>query len=147
MRWFFLFLLSLAAGPIHAGDIMIHDAFARVARPGAPSGAVFMTIHNMGETTDRLIGAESPVAARVELHTHIDDDGVMRMRRIEGGIELPAGAMHELARGGDHVMLMGITEELEEGGEVPLTLIFETQGKMSLTVTIDNAKGQSGHKH
>ncbi len=147
MRWFLLSLLSLAAGPLHAGDIMIQDAFARVARPGAPSGAVFMTIHNMGETADRLIGAESPIAARVELHTHIEDDGVMRMRPIEGGIELPAGEMHELARGGDHVMLMGITEEFEEGSKLPLTLIFENQGEMPLTVTIDNSKGQSGHKN
>lgn len=132
----------LAATPLMAADITVEDAYARVSRPGAPTGAMFMTIRNASETADRLIEARSPVAQMVELHTHIEDAGVMRMRPVEGGLEIPAGGTHELARGGDHVMLMGLTQTLENGTSVPLTLVFETAGEISLEVIVDNDRQQ-----
>ena len=88
---------------------------------------------------------ESPVAQLVELHTHIDDNGVMRMRPVEGGLEIPAGGEHMLMRGGDHVMLMGLTQTLEDGAIIPLTLIFENAGPIALDVTVDNSRGQGQH--
>ena len=134
--------------PVQAGEIMVMDPFARVARPGAPTGAAFLGLHNLGDAPDRLIGAESPVAEVVQIHTHIEEDGVMKMRRIEDGILLPAGAMHELARGGDHVMLMGLTRQLTEGERFSLTLIFEMAGEVTIEVPVDNARDQAGaHKH
>ncbi|NNL35983.1 MAG: copper chaperone PCu(A)C, partial [Silicimonas sp.] len=95
-------------------------------------------------TADRLIGAASPVAQMVELHTHIEADGIMRMRPIEGGIEVQAGQTHMLQRGGDHVMLMGVTETLENGDVVPLVLTFEQAGEVELEVVVDNDREQ-GH--
>lgn len=139
------FALVLAATPLFAGDITVEDAYARASRPGAPTGAMFMTIRNSGEMADRLLGAESPVAQLVELHTHIDDNGVMRMRPVEGGLEIPAGGEHMLMRGGDHVMLMGLTQTLEDGATVPLRLIFENAGPIALDVTVDNSRGQGQH--
>ena len=142
-------ILTLAATPLFANDISVEDAFARASRPGAPTGAMFMTIHNAGDASDRLISAASPVAKLVELHTHIEEGGVMKMRQVEGGFEIPAGGMHALARGGDHVMLMGLTQSLENGDTVPLTLIFENAGEMALEVTVDNDReqGQHGMQH
>lgn len=134
----------LLATPALAADISIEDAYARASRPGAPTGAMFMTIRNDSETPDRLVEARSPVAQLVELHTHIDDGGVMRMRPVEDGFEIPAGGAHELARGGDHVMLMGLTQTLENGKTVPLTLVFENAGEISLDVPVDNDR-QQGH--
>ena len=143
----FVFALALSL-PAHGGEIMVMDPFARVARPGAPTGAAFMVLHNMSDTEDRLIGVESPVAEVVQIHTHIEKDGVMKMRRIEGGIPLPGGEMHELARGGDHVMLMGLTRDLVEGDSFFLTLIFEVAGEVLVEVPVDNARGQAGaHGH
>ena len=135
----------IAASSAMAESIVIEDAYARVGRPGAPSGAIFMVIRNTGETADRLIAAASPVAQRVELHTHIDDRGVMKMRPIEGGIEIGGDQSHALERGGDHVMLMGLTEKLENGMTVDLTLTFEVAGEVETTVTVDNMRGQGGH--
>ena len=146
MRYLFATLITAFASPVLAGDIIIEDAYARASRPGAPTGAIFMKIRNESETDDHLIGVESNVAKRVELHTHIEDNGVMKMRHVEDGFLLPAGATHELARGGDHVMLMGVIEELETGAEIPLTLIFAEAGEIAVMITIDNERGQSGQK-
>ena len=126
-------------------EIVIEDAYLRVSRPGAPTGAMFMVIQNTDGSADTLIEVASPVAAMVELHTHIEDDGIMRMRPIEDGIEIAAKGSHALQRGGDHVMLMGLTETLEDGMTVELTLTFETAGDIIATVTVDNARGQAGN--
>lgn len=134
-----------------AGDITVSDPYARVSRPGAPSGAAFMIITNSGNTDDRLIAATSDIAKRVELHTHLDQgDGVMKMAEIEGGIPLPAGASHVMQRGGDHVMFMGLVSPLEQGGEVSVTLVFEQAGDIAITIPVDNTRqpdhgAMSGH--
>lgn len=141
-------IFSLLASPLYAGDIMIDDAFARVSRPDAPAGAAFMVIHNMSETDDRLVGVKSPVAEMVQLHTHKETaDGVMKMMHVEEGFEVKAGAMHELARGGDHVMFMGLNGPINEGDEIPVTLIFEKAGEVELMISVDNERGQMGHGH
>ena len=144
MRMILALLAAVAAMPALAEGIEVHNAFARIARPGGPTGAVFMELRNTSDSADRLLAATSPVAELVQLHTHIDDQGVMRMRQIEDGIPLPPDATHSLARGGDHIMLMGLTDTFQNGQTIPLTLIFETSGKIALSVPIDNQRGQ-GH--
>ena len=146
---------ALLASPVYAGDIMVMDAFARIARPNAPAGAAFMAIHNMGAEDDRLIGVKTSVAELAQLHTHKEtDDGVMKMRHVEEGFEVNAGEIHELMRGGDHVMMMGLSGGINEGDEIPVTLIFEKAGEVEVMITVDNKRGQmdlgsqdhSGHK-
>jgi len=124
--------------PALAGDasIRIEDAFAR---SGPHSGAAFFTIVNEGDTEDRLVAASSDEAARVELHTHIEDEnGVVKMRPVEDGFVIPAGGSHKLARGGDHVMFMGLAAPFEEGGTVTVTLSFEGAGDIVVDLPVDN---------
>jgi len=119
-------------------EITIADAYARVASPAAKAGAIFMELHNSGDGDDRLIAATSTAANRVELHTHIDQGGgVMKMTEIEGGIAVPANGVHLLARGGDHVMFMGLTARWNDGDMVPVTLTFENAGDISIEVPVD----------
>ncbi len=126
-----------AAVPAIAADIMIEDAYARSASPAAKTGAAFMQIVNHGEE-DRLIGVASPAADLVQLHTHVESgDGVMQMKHVEEGLELPAHGTLSMARGGKHVMLMGLTAPLMQGETVPVTLIFEKAGEMTVDVTVD----------
>ena len=142
------FLLALfTAGPAFASEIMVIDPYARAARPGAPTGAVFMTLHNMGTTGDRLVGATTPAAEITQIHTHIDEDGVMKMREVKDGIPLAAGAMHAFERGGDHVMLMGLTQDLMDGDTLSLTLIFEQAGEVEIQVPVDSKRGQGTKSH
>ena len=129
--------LSLAV-PALAGDIMVQDPYARTSTMMSKSGAAFMVLMNHGAEDDRLIGASSDVAKRVELHTHIEDaNGVMQMVEVEEGFPIPAGGMHALARGGDHVMFMGLNRTLEQGDIVTLTLTFEKAGDMTIEVPVD----------
>ena len=138
-----LSLLGLLPGsPLLAGDIEITDSYARASRPGALTGAIFMSIQNNGTLADRLMAAKSPTAAVVQIHKHVEDSGIMKMREVQAGIPIPAGGTHTLARGGDHVMLMGVTQELADGETVPLTLVFEIAGELVIEIPVDNARGQ-----
>lgn len=133
------------AAPVAAEDhpegMHIHDVYARSNGGEGGSGAVFFMVHNNTETDDVLVGAKTEVAEKAELHTHTEDaNGVMQMRQIEGGIPLPAGEMHELARGGDHVMLLGLTRALKDGDTFPLTLVFQQAGEVTVEAVVDNAR-------
>ena len=114
-----------------------------------------VVVTNDSDTPDRLIAARTDVAARVELHTHIEDgEGVMRMIEVEDGFEVPAGGEAVLKRGGQHVMMMGLNQSLLQGESIEITLTFENAGDMVLTVPIDNERldmsghgDHSGHNH
>jgi len=140
---------SAFALPAFAADIMVQDPYARSSAMMATSGAAFMQIMNHGETDDRLIGAASPVAEMVQLHTHKEDEnGVMRMLHVEEGFPVAAGETLMLARGGNHVMFMGITEPFEQGDTIPLTLNFEKAGDITLEVPVDlERQPMHGMKH
>ncbi len=139
------FLAAVAAltltGAAQAGDIMVTDPYARSATATSVTGAAFMTLTNRGDQDDTLIAAESEIAERVELHTHIENDqGVMQMREVEGGFAVPAGGEHVLKRGGDHVMFMGLRAPLTDGDTIPLTLRFEKAGDIVIEVPVDRAR-------
>lgn len=128
--------LTLAM-PAFAEGIEIVDPYARASGMSAIAGAAFFTIENHTDTDDRLISAASDVAARVELHTHLEQDGVMRMLEVEDGFPVPAGGAHALARGGDHVMFMGIQEPFEQGKIITVTLTFEQAGDITVEIPVD----------
>lgn len=139
--------LSLAAAaaclalPALAADaIAVRDAYARASSPAAQSGAAFMAIENAGDADDRLVAASSDIAARVELHTHVMEDDVMRMVHVEEGFEIPAGETVLLERGGKHVMFMGLTAPMEQGGTVEVTLTFEEAGDVTVEIPVDLAR-------
>ncbi len=124
--------------PAFADGIMIKDAYVRTAMKGAKSGAAFMQIMNHTDTDDRLIAAASDVAKKVELHTHKDmGEAVMKMVHVEEGFIIPAGGTHGLARGGDHVMFMGLTQDMVQGESVEVTLTFENAGDIVVQVPVD----------
>ncbi|MGY3439269.1 MULTISPECIES: copper chaperone PCu(A)C [unclassified Marinovum] len=129
-----------------AADISIQDAYARASNPQA--GAAFLVIHNSGPESDRLIAVTSDAAKRVEIHTHKEiADGVMQMMQLEDGIPIPAGTSHALARGGDHVMFMGLTAPFEPGGVVPVVLTFETAGEIAVEIPVDQDRMPMAQGH
>ena len=132
-----------------AEGIVVEDAYARASTPTAKSGAAFMVLMNTSDQDDRLVAAKSDVAARVELHTHREiADGVMKMMEVEEGFAIPAGGSHMLARGGDHVMFMGLNEPFADGDTVAVTLVFEHAGEVSVEIPVDlNRKPTHGGGH
>ena len=124
--------------PAFAGDITIEDPYARASAMMSKSGAAFMVLKNAGAQDDRLIAAASDVADKVELHTHKENEqGVMQMLEVKEGFPVPAGGMHALARGGDHVMFLGLTRPLAHGDMVSVTLTFEKAGEMTVEIPVD----------
>ena len=84
---------------------------------------------------DRLVGLQTPVAARPEVHEMEEEGGVMKMRPA-GTLEIPPGGEIRLSPGGMHVMLMQLQQPLEEGEQVPLTLIFEKAGEITVSAPV-----------
>ncbi|NJO38949.1 MAG: copper chaperone PCu(A)C [Rhizobiales bacterium] len=128
------------AGTGQAGDVMIHDGWARASLGSNPNSAAYMTLENHGDTADKLIKAASPAAEKAELHTHIMENDIAKMRPVEA-IEVAPGEPTVLQPGGLHVMLMGLTGKLEEGGTMPVTLTFENAGEVTLDLPIKSATG------
>ena len=141
-----IFLSLIAASAIGQdlgadGEIRVSGAFARVNSPAAKVGSAYITIVNLGDAADRLIGASSETVMRIEFHDiKENDDGVVRMVRIDGGVELPPSETVQFSRGGRHLMLMGLDRSLRDGDEFNITLMFENAGPVELTVPVDLAR-------
>lgn len=135
-------LASVLASPLlarsfTAGDLTIGQPWARETAKGQSAGGGFLTVSNKGKQSDRLIGGSSPVAGEVQIHTMSMDGGVMRMRQLKNGIEIPAGKSITLKPGGYHLMLMGLKAPLKQGTRVPVTLTFQKAGKVKVELTVE----------
>ena len=128
-----------------AGSIDVHDPWARASAGMARAGAAFMGLRNEGEMPDRLVAASAEVSKSVELHTHIKDGDVMKMRRVDG-IDLPVGGTVMLEPGGFHIMFMGLKAPLKQGSSFPLTLTFRKSGPVTVDIPV-KAVGAMGPKH
>ena len=118
--------------------IVIAHSYARANGASAKAGAAFMVIKNFTDEDDRLITTATNVAKKAEVHTHrMDANGMVSMGPLEGGLVVPAHSQVELKRGGEHVMMMGLTQALNDGDTVTLTLIFEKAGEITVEIPVD----------
>ncbi|MCL4875033.1 MAG: copper chaperone PCu(A)C [Anaerolineae bacterium] len=110
------------------------------ARPSvAPNSAVYATIFNLTEEEDTLVGGSVAAAEVVEIHDMtMSADGVMSMFPVEGGLKIPAGGMAQLKPGSLHVMLINLSETLDAGNTLEVTLTFANAGDITLTVPIED---------
>lgn len=125
-----------AADDVTAGDLRIGRPWTRAVGERAPTAAGYMAIRNTGSTPDRLLGAESPRATRIELHEMSVTDGVMRMRPLPDGIALPSGDEIRLAPGGLHLMIIGPQGGFVQGTTIPATLIFARAGRVQVELAV-----------
>lgn len=137
------------ANHMMAGAPAVHQVWSRAMPPTAPTGAVYFTLSNPGDTADRLIGVKTTRAEKAELHAHVHEGDVMRMERIDS-IEVPAGGEVQFQPGGNHVMLFKMSKPLVAGEQFPLTLIFEHAGEVNVDVSIQDqasAADDNAHQH
>ncbi len=150
----FTTLILLISVQVTASEIVVDDAYVRAVPPGQTNSAAFMTLHNHSMSGKRLVAVESSIANTVELHEHTNENGMMKMRRIKGGIEIEPHATAELKPGGLHVMLIGLKQKLTPGETIHLTLKFDDQSSQDvhaevrkLTMKMNNAsKMKMNHK-
>jgi copper(I)-binding protein len=131
-------LAACAAGLAAAAPPAISGAWVRATPPGAKTGAAYLTISTDG-TADTLLAATSPAARTVELHTHVSDNGLSRMQRLDA-VPLPAGESVHFEPGGLHLMLIDITAPLIAGQQVTLSLQFAKAGVVEVTAPVLDAR-------
>ena len=120
------------------GSLEIIHPWVRAAAVGGNAGG-FLSVTNEGAVQDRLLGVESAIAARVELHTTIDDGGIMRMRALPDGVALPPGDTASLAPGSDHVMFFALKAPLVTGSHFDAVLVFEKAGRLPVQFMVEAA--------
>jgi hypothetical protein len=152
-------LLALQAAPYAAahgaavGDIRIEHPFATPTPPGVMVGAAYLAkVENTGSRADRLLGATSPAAGQVQMHTMtVDAGGVMRMREAPALDLAPGAAIRMRPGAGLHLMLMDLKRPLKVGDSFPLTLQFEHAGKVEVKVIVQQpvpgAAATDSHPH
>lgn len=119
--------------------LTITHPWTRATAPSQKVGVVFMEIETTTGKADRLLFASSPDAEKVEIHGHTREGDIMRMRRLESGIEVPAKGSVKLAPGNFHIMLIGLTAPLLEETTIPLMLTFKNGGTVSIEAVVESA--------
>ena len=128
-----------------AQTVTVKDAWVRASVQGQSATGAFMSI--TATDTTRLMGGVSPVAGVVEVHEMKMDGGVMKMRAVEGGLEIAAGKTVELKSGGYHVMLMDLKAALPKASTVPLTLVFKDAKGVESRLELKLRVGMSATSH
>ena len=134
-----LFFLLGACSPAQEAStkgIEISAPMAMSGKTGETTGA-FMSIKNTGSESDRLVGAKCEAATMTQVHETVMKDDVMTMREVEG-IDIPAGQTVELKRGGYHIMLMNLKQDVQAGETTSCTLIFEKAGEVTISAKVMN---------
>ncbi|MDY4859495.1 MAG: copper chaperone PCu(A)C [Campylobacter sp.] len=133
MKKFVLSIVSIAA--VFGADVEIDGAYARASIPNVPNSAAFFVIKNNSDKDIAITSANSDAAQKNELHTHIKENEMIKMMKIEK-LVVPAKSSLELKSGGDHVMLMGLKKELKAGDEISLELSFSDGDKKKIKVPV-----------
>ncbi|GAA4521371.1 MULTISPECIES: copper chaperone PCu(A)C [Nonomuraea] len=118
-----------AAAPAQA--LTITDPWVKAVKEGMT--AAFGTLVNHTDSPITVVAGASPLSPEIELHEVVESDKKMIMRPKEGGFVVPARGSHELKPGGDHIMLMGVKEEVKPGAEIPITLTLQEGPPLEFT--------------
>ena len=136
-------LFAIFLVPFLSHSAVIENIYAKATT--GPNGAVFFSVTNPTEKHIKLIEAKSDICDHVELHTHLKDGDIYRMRPIPYIIVNP-GSTVALQPGGLHIMLMKIKTPLKEGDTISLTLSFEGLCDQKFTVPVKKVSGCCKHK-
>lgn len=131
-----LTLLSVVmSANVYANSIEISTPWSKEVPPTSNVAAAFMKIVNQSPQPDILLAASSPIAKHVELHSHVDDNGVMKMRQVQQ-IDIKGDNSQLLAPGGYHVMLFDLQQVPKVESTFPLTLTFQQAGEITVDVAV-----------
>lgn len=124
------------AADVDVGSIHISEPWARATPKGATTAAAYMTVTNNGKTPDKVSCVSSDASATCQIHTMTMDNGVMKMRPVEGGLAINPGETLTLRPGGFHVMMENLKHPLAAGDTVKLTLKFDNAGTVEVAYPV-----------
>jgi hypothetical protein len=139
-----LAMSSAVASEYTLGSLKIGDPWARATPKGATVGGGYLKITNTGSAPDRFVGGSSDVSKSFEIHEMSMDNGVMKMRAMEKGVEIAPGKTVEFTPSGYHIMFVGLHKPLEKGEHVKATLDFEKAGKVDVEFVVESIGAQTG---
>ncbi len=146
-----MFVASCVLASAHeykVGDLIIDHPLIPATVKAAPVAAGYLTIKNNGTEADKLIRVEAGFSAKQQIHTMRMVDGVMRMRPLKEGVVIPAGGEATLQRGGNHLMFMKLSEQMQAGELRDVTLVFEKAGEIKIgMIVIDPADLDDDEDH
>ena len=145
---FFTFLSCILSSNALASAV-VSEGYARATFPMAKTGAVYFSLKNPTQKTIHLSGVstDASIADDAQIHTTFLDGDVMRMREVKDGITLAPSESVVFAPGGYHVMLLGLTKGLDEGGTVTLTLAFDDAESVVVSLPIKKDEKKAHHHH
>ena len=138
-------MLALVAFPALA-QVEVEQPWARATPPGAKIAAGYMVLRNKSASADRLVGAATDAAARVETHVHLREGEIVRMREVKA-YDVPANGRFELKPGGAHLMLVDIKRPFKAGEKIPLVLRFRNAGEIRTELEVKALGTTGAHNH
>jgi periplasmic copper chaperone A len=144
------------ASDYRVGLIVITQPWARATPKGASTGAAYMTITNTGSAPDRVSCVSSDASAECQIHIMALEGGVMKMRRVEGGLEIKPNETAAFKPSSLHLMLVHLKHPLDQGKTVKVTLRFNNAGTVEVGYPIEaigaaapngSADGNGGMTH
>lgn len=140
-------VLSLLSVSMFAlAEVTVDNPYVRAVPPGQTNTAAFMHLKNDSAEAVSLVSASSSIAANVELHNHTNEDGVMKMRKVEL-VSISANGNASLEPGGYHIMLIGLNKEIASGDMVDLEVKFSDGSSQQLNVPVKKVMAHSHHHH
>ncbi|RWB61274.1 MAG: copper chaperone PCu(A)C [Mesorhizobium sp.] len=143
-----VFLLACVPGAFahefKIGDLEIGHPWSRATPPGAKVAGGYFTVTNKGNSPDRLLSISSDISDKAELHEMGVKDGVMTMRPVSGGLEIPARGKVALKPGGYHLMFVGLKRQPKQGEKFPATLTFEKAGSVAVEFAVEGMGEMGG---
>ena len=131
----------------YAGELSVMHPTVQAPVPGAKVAGGYLQIVNQSGEADRLIGIEADFAGKSEIHEMKMVEGVMQMRALKNGVEIPDGETVALERGGYHIMFMKVGEQLHPGKTRKVTLVFEKQGRREVDFSVKSLADTMNHSN
>ncbi|MGC7559952.1 copper chaperone PCu(A)C [Pasteurella sp. PK-2025] len=115
-----IIFIAMAILPVRLfAQIHIEQATVFSAKAGEQT-AIFMNIYNTGENTVTLKAVQSPMQSNIALRGL--ENGKMHNIAV---IDVPPKEMTPLKRGGFHIMVFNVEQDLVVGKTFPLHLLFD----------------------
>ena len=131
-----LLLLILSCNTGSSNSIEISNAWIREVPAESGITALYFDIQNSGNTEDIIVSINTPFSEKAEIHNSvIDDDGTAKMVKIEE-VTIATGDKIRFAPGGMHVMLIGLSKDINAGEEYEFNIIFQKEGKKTLKAKV-----------
>jgi periplasmic copper chaperone A len=144
---FFALTSTSFAHDYTVGSLHIDHPWSRATPKGANVAGGYLVIENRGTAPDRLVGGSSEIAGRFEIHQMTLEGGVMKMRPLEGGIEIAPGKSVKFEPGGYHLMFLELKQPPVEGKRFKGTLVFEKAGKVDVEYVVEGMGEKKGGAH